>query len=199
MNSLRIFALVLIFTLLFIVEPAQAQSGVDLLSGSRPFGSYQSGEVDSIDLSNGKPIIEIPLISYPQRGGKLQEAFVLRYHNTGQILGGMSGCIPSVFGGGCIVFPYDSGFETPIQKGLVTANYGCTHDIGSYTCAASVMDADGSHPMAAINSTTFRAADGTGYLLELPSSYPVLLTNPTINYTHTITDAKGLGILRILI
>ena len=195
MKSIKSLTIIVVMSLLIAgAKPSYAQSGVDLLSGFRPFGTYQQGDIDSIDLSNGKPIIEIPLISYPQRGGKLQETFVIRYHNTGQILGGQPGCFPSITGGPCIVFPYDSGFSGIIQKGIVGANYGCTGGPPfAYACSINVIDSGGgSHPMSATGSNAFRAADGTGYLLKLPQGFPPLLTGPTPNLSHTVTDPNGI-------
>ncbi|HSK42559.1 MAG TPA: hypothetical protein VLA83_01590, partial [Candidatus Binatia bacterium] len=58
-------------------QPASAQSGIDLITGVHPFGSYQLSDIDTVDLGNGKLSIDIPLISYPQRGGKLALNFVL--------------------------------------------------------------------------------------------------------------------------
>jgi hypothetical protein len=181
-------------------QPSQGQSGVDLLTGDRPFGSYQRSAVDSIDLSNGRPIIDIPLISYPQRGGKLQLNFVLRYHSpihtvtgNGEVLGGMTGCLPSAFGGPCIVFPYDSGFSGIIETGLRTASAICAGGAPySYDCNVQVITPDGSHPMAPVGSNTYRAADGTGYRIDLPQGFPGNLSGPNPNFANTITDANGI-------
>ena len=198
---MKFINLLFIATLLSMlgVQPSQGQSGVDLLSGYRPFGSYQHGDVDRIDLSNGRPIIDIPLISYPQRGGKLQLNYVLRYHSpihsvTGnsEVLGGMTGCIPSVFGGGCIVFPWDSGFGGVLETGAVSASTTCIGGAPySYDCEAVVSTADGSHPMAPIASNSYRAVDGTGYRLDLPLAFPTNLSGPSPDFSHVITDANG--------
>src|SRR5579872_1226242 len=59
-----------------ICIPCVAQANPNLESGIRPFGSYQGGNVDSIDLTNGNVGFSAPLFSYPQRG-KLKLAFNL--------------------------------------------------------------------------------------------------------------------------
>lgn len=61
---------------------AQAQTGpaptlADEL-GFIPYQSYHGGDVDSVNLSNGRVMIHAPLMSYPQRGGLLKEGFSLR-------------------------------------------------------------------------------------------------------------------------
>jgi RHS repeat-associated protein len=43
--------------------------------GFTPYSTFQGGDIDSINLSTGNVVIKIPLLSYPQRGGKLRLAF----------------------------------------------------------------------------------------------------------------------------
>jgi hypothetical protein len=64
-----------------ILLPAHSQTGppptlADQL-GFIPSQSYHGGDVDSVNLSNGRVMIHAPLISYPQRGGLLKESFSL--------------------------------------------------------------------------------------------------------------------------
>jgi YD repeat-containing protein len=123
-----------------------------------------------------------------------------RYHSPthsvtgyGEVQGGMTGCIPSVFGSGCIVFPYDSGFSGIAVAGALSASTACSGGAPyAYDCDAQVTGLDGSHPMAPVGANTYRAADGTGYRLDLPQGYPANLTGPSPNLTHTITDADGI-------
>jgi RHS repeat-associated protein len=49
----------------------------------KPFGSYHGGNIDTVSLFNGQLSLDIPLISYPQRGGKLKLEFHLTYANVG--------------------------------------------------------------------------------------------------------------------
>ena len=64
-------------------QSATAQQNPNLEQGLKPFGSYQSGDVDSVSLTNGNLALHIPLVSYPQRGGKLKLGFLIRYNNKG--------------------------------------------------------------------------------------------------------------------
>src|SRR5258708_28172710 len=61
--------------------PALAQNDVNLAQGFEPYKSYMSGNIDSVSLTNGNLILHIPVVSYPQRGGRLNLAFYLRYNN----------------------------------------------------------------------------------------------------------------------
>ncbi len=60
----------LLACLLFVLGPiafAQAHPAFD--SGTKPFGSYSVGRFDSVSMVNGTLTVDIPLVSYPQRGG----------------------------------------------------------------------------------------------------------------------------------
>ena len=71
----------LLLMLLFLAVPLVSQTGpaptVDDQQGWVPYESYHGGDVDSVNLSNGKTQIDIPLVSYPQRGGLLKVGFSL--------------------------------------------------------------------------------------------------------------------------
>ncbi|MFZ3215140.1 MAG: hypothetical protein WA192_03685 [Candidatus Acidiferrales bacterium] len=66
---------------LFPVSFAAAQNNIITEQGLKPYGSYHGGDIDVVNLSNGKIDFHAPVVSYPQRGGKLPMGFVLRYDN----------------------------------------------------------------------------------------------------------------------
>lgn len=71
-------ALFLIHLTVFSLLPIKsviAQDNVAFEQGVKPYGSYHGGDIDSISMANVQPTIHIPLISYPQRGGKLKVDF----------------------------------------------------------------------------------------------------------------------------
>src|SRR5437016_1590791 len=59
----------LLLTLAGVSAYAQVQPNIE--GGMHAFGSYHGGEVDAVSLSNGNVLYKIPLLSYPQRGGRL--------------------------------------------------------------------------------------------------------------------------------
>jgi RHS repeat-associated protein len=63
--------------------PLPAQQNANLEQGLKPFGLYQGGDLDSVSMTNGNLTLHIPLVSYPQRGGKLRLDFFIRYNNKG--------------------------------------------------------------------------------------------------------------------
>ena len=70
-----------LFLLLFNVLAANAQDLAGLEQGIKPYGSYNGGDIDSISMVNGSLTLHIPLISFPQRGGRLHLGFSLFYNN----------------------------------------------------------------------------------------------------------------------
>jgi len=71
----------LLFLLLVNVLAANAQDLAGLEQGIKPYGSYNGGDIDSISMVNGSLTLHIPLISFPQRGGRLHLGFSLFYNN----------------------------------------------------------------------------------------------------------------------
>src|SRR5450432_4358700 len=80
--------LILIVTVSVANAAAQNASGLDAQVGIIPFYSYHGGDIDSVNLANGKLQVTIPLISYEQRGGKLKLDYALIYQNTGMFIPG---------------------------------------------------------------------------------------------------------------
>jgi hypothetical protein len=67
-----VLILVLFATSVFVHAQEQVGAGPDI----DPFGSYQHGSLDKVNLANGQISLSIPLLSYPQKG-KLQLGFGL--------------------------------------------------------------------------------------------------------------------------
>lgn len=51
----------------FAAHLANAQDSAGMEQGTKPYGSYHGGDIDSISVVNGKLTLHVPLISYPQR------------------------------------------------------------------------------------------------------------------------------------
>ncbi len=75
------FCLALTFSLQNL---ACAQTQPNIENGFKPYGSYDSTHLDSINLQNGNLILHIPMpFAYPQRGGKLAPKSVLTVSSKG--------------------------------------------------------------------------------------------------------------------
>jgi len=76
------FALLVLLSLEALQLPAGAQNAPTIV-GVAPFAAIHAGDVDRINLSNGSLSVDIPIASYPQRGGKLRLDLTLHYENRG--------------------------------------------------------------------------------------------------------------------
>ena len=76
-------ALFSLFLVSAISTLARAQMPPSLDQGLKPYGSFQHGNIDSVNLANGNLVFHAPLVSYPQRGGKLSLTFELLYSAKG--------------------------------------------------------------------------------------------------------------------
>jgi RHS repeat-associated protein len=169
------------------VQPVWGQDDPNTQRGAKPFGTYEGGDIDIIDLSNGSLSINIPLVSYPQRGGKLGLSFKLHYQNNGNYYDRT--CAPQ--GGSC---GYDGlayfshGFSI-IREGGFHARGDCqavpgTFD-GSRQCSASIRMDDGPvHQLLPITPSRWVSADGSGFQATVN---PLSLAPLT-----SVTDANGI-------
>jgi len=174
MQTRRIGCFFVVLALGVMHARAQNASGLDAEVGTKPYHSYQGGDIDRVDLISGKLQVTIPLISYEQRGGKLRVDYALIYHNTGMFI---PGCFanPAVPGTPCVVWPFDNGFF-PVPAGpgggISCAERVVSDALGNqyfdYPCSAGVVSPDGaSHVMVPTSPTSFMAADGSGYRVDL--------------------------------
>lgn len=71
---------------------ARAQTEPLYENGLKPYGAYDGGALDSVSRSAGNLSLHIPLVSYPQRGGKLHMGFFVRFTNPQWSYG--ESCVP---------------------------------------------------------------------------------------------------------
>jgi len=75
----------LLCTFLFMAVAAFGQNPPNLESGLHPYGSYHGGDLDTVSLASGNLTLHIPIISYPERGGKLDVNYFLVLNSKGWI------------------------------------------------------------------------------------------------------------------
>jgi hypothetical protein len=101
---------------------ATAQTAPKLDDGMRPYGSYHGGEVDSISLPGGNLNIHIPIISFPQRGGKLNVEYFLRLTSKNWEQKWVS--VPTDPNGGYLKFVYrQQGSHSPDPNVVMVSNH----------------------------------------------------------------------------
>jgi RHS repeat-associated protein len=173
---------------------AIAQETQDYETGLNPYQSYQSGNIDSINLFNRGLNVDIPLISYPQRGGKLHLDFDLHYINQGN----WYNCTP---GTNCSSF-YGTGLTNGF--GVILKNWpsiwGTTcqalgDQYGTWTCQGSATMSDGSsHSMQPITLSSWESQDTSGFQmdgteLQANNNPPLLIDANGTRYNQTYTPS----------
>lgn len=138
---------------------ARAQDDPNFELGLKSYGSYHMGNIDSVSLGNGALNIDIPLISYPQRGGKLKLDFSLHYFN-GSFYADWS-CFPPPVG--CFYIPNADppGFAV-IDKTALGAL--ATPASGGLSAVLQTSDTDGAtHILGATGTNMVESVDASGY------------------------------------
>ncbi len=173
------------------IRIARAQDDPNFENGLKSFGSYHAGNIDHVDLSNGALNVDIPLISYPQRGGKLKLDFVLHYHNSGNYYD----CGAYDENGDCYeysgVMALDHGWDV-MEDGAPFASVLCDDILDSnynFSCTGSAYTSDGGvHQIfPESNMTTWRPFDSSGLVVSLNE-----VPNWQDTFTYNVTDAKGI-------
>ena len=205
-RSILRFLCVLCFALFFLgvaALPASAQDDPAFTTASQAYSSYHGGDIDHVDLFSGNLSIDIPLMSYPQKGGKLGLNFALHYQSgpatDTQYCDDTGDCWDqwTSFSHGWAIGPTG----TP----AVSVSPYYQQDMVSPYCAMGTNPNGSTYPMycfyenwiqtldqavhqllpvstANIASATWRAADGSGY---------VVTTNGTLDSNGTLYSGAG--------
>jgi YD repeat-containing protein len=76
------FCRIALLTSFFLGLSSHVWAQLDYLPqvGIKEFATYQHSDIDSVDLTTGNVNLHIPLVGFPQKGGKLRLDFVIRYN-----------------------------------------------------------------------------------------------------------------------
>lgn len=138
-----------------------------LQSGTVPFESYHGGDIDSVNLATGELTLHIPLVSFPQRGGRLHADYSVVYNtpvaNEVSLNCGPHGPCTNLWEGLLASGPTIVSNTIARLVFSLTNNGNCATPGACYSNGA-VYEGDGSsHQMGYINATSLRALDGSGY------------------------------------
>jgi hypothetical protein len=160
-----LLALPILSYLLLLAAPARAQLDIDptLERGLKPYGAFEGGAIDSVSMTNGNLNLHIPLLSYPQRGGKLHLGFFIKFDNNSYSY--------SIAGTGCSQKPYVCGWGTYINGALMEIVPDLNVNVfvsgvippsnGPY---ATIKTTDGSQHEMGATSSNWMTVDATGWL-----------------------------------
>src|SRR5579871_6541331 len=177
MRYLRVFGTVLTgLVLMVIARPIQAQDDPNFETGLKAYGSFHGGDIDHVDLANGSLNLEIPLMSYPQRGGKLHLDFELEYENSGNFLDPYYDGVGDCWMEGQQVFNH--GFEIVIKGTPTVSSTQAVYIDYSNTpydeYGISVKMAEGAvHNLAPTSLTSWESLDGSGFKADTSSSFVI--------------------------
>lgn len=183
----------------FVSVPAFAQVAPDVQQGLIPFGSFQHADIDSVNVATGNLTLHIPLVSYPQRGGKLRLNFFIRYNNKGWYIYQSGTQYLWRYAGGTVdVVPDQPLYWT--HKAVKVTDYDGSQFYQHYR---NVISRDGSsHEIASLSIGGGNAIDATGIVLT-GSGGPVIdadgvqYAGSENNSTNiTSTDSNGNQIIQ---
>ena len=172
-----LIALQILFILFCALDSLRAQITEQ---GFKPYGSFEGGNIDTVNLLNGHLNLHIPILSYPQRGDKLHLGF--NVEKTAQIFQ------PWDFDCGqaetCFTwnYPGQGGIRDGIRIERDLSLSLAPDPVFTYKAHLTTADG-GTHEMLPISSGIF-TKDGTAYRSPTPSGGAC----PWSNY---VTDRNG--------
>ena len=153
----------------FFGAPLWAQgNNADVALGLTPYQSFHGGDIDAVNLTNGNLFVKIPLISYPQRGGKLNLGF--SFVANGKDAQIKQICPPKL---ACYYY-WSVGPAANALLGIVQDQFAqqletwvpASNGIpGYYVFGVEAADSS-THPMVIATTGTYRSTDGTSYLVN---------------------------------
>ncbi|MFZ1005678.1 MAG: hypothetical protein WAN65_02500 [Candidatus Sulfotelmatobacter sp.] len=199
-------ALVFVATaVLFALFPTQghAQQPDYEQQGLTFYGSYQGGNVDTVNMRNGNVMINIPLVSFPQRGN-LSLSYSLSLNNSGfyyvktcDVQGQCTGTWKRQFPSPSIdtIGPslvMDQGLN--LYQSLQSVHVGGTQGTTYYYYLYTLMDSTGAqHPLGFDNSnlSNLRATDGSGYLAVASGGECLRLPSGSERFFHGVFTKRN--------
>jgi RHS repeat-associated protein len=184
-----------LFCFFTAVSPAQAQTLPNPTSddqmGMQPYQSYHGGDIDVVNLSTGTLNLNMPFLSYPQRG-KLHLSFNLYYNNEWQHRGKL--CPPHV---SCEwIWGYNSSEGGPLERSDVFVGSAQQFEVAGTNVPASYYGGGGGllYTLYFANWSLV-AADGSKHPIANMGSMTELGQTPSFYYQYSgpfeTLDATG--------
>lgn len=179
MYDFRVLRGLCLLILCFIALPAFGQDDPNFEIGLKPYGSYHMGNIDTVSVGNGSLALDIPLISYPQRGGKLKLDFSFHYFNEGMYAD--QTCYPPP----ASICYWVPGSTNDLASGIIEKGgvwVSGTAASGLTGAMFQVTEPDGdSHVLGVTATNLLESIDASSYKVTY---------NPSSGVS-TVTDAKG--------
>jgi RHS repeat-associated protein len=181
------------FCFLVSTTAIHAQANPNIDQGFHPYGSYEGGTVDTVSLSNGALNIQIPVVSYPQRGD-LHLSFSLRYGSKAWSVAHTpttlaSWIMPTQLGP---VLTIDQSASVRLAKFTYPDPNGIAGQ--SFIKADVIVDASGAQHLTGSlgTSSSAMALDASGYAIIDPSKLTNLTVPPGRTSASSVADRAGI-------
>jgi hypothetical protein len=186
----RIAVLVAIIS---VFSTASWSQGADPTGGAgvKAFGVYHGSGIEYVSLETSKLIVNIPLISYPQRGGKLHVDFALHWYNPQYTYT----YVCNKFINPCLKTFAPVNPDTHLYSALEGVPYVTGTFVGGNSSIQNntLWDSDGGGhqmgPLGSASGTVFRSIDATGFWLNGPQGSPSTVTDPNgVRFTYNTNN-----------
>jgi RHS repeat-associated protein len=178
----------------WLAVPAVAQESPDFSQGLTPWASVQGGEIDNVNMADRRLQLRIPLLADHSQRGSLNFTYSVTYSSMAWIV--------QRVGNSALWYPAQPATVTPIFY-PTGDDWPSTRQLGNYQGAygpakrTSVADADGAqHDLGTTSTSPYiaRSIDGSGFLLEQPTSGGTELINRNgIQFRSTSTALNFLS------
>jgi len=176
--------------------PVHAQATADVEIGDKLGAAFHGSDIDTITLTNEGLTVNVPLMSYPQRGGKLRLDLGFRYYSPTYTTTTTNSCRPPAKP--CSVTAYSGGPTGSIgdlESGTAVQWTRYTlpgYNPPDYYWLPKVVGPDGSvHFLGLISGNIWESLDATGYRYD---SGAAIITAPDgNNYAATSTGGIQTG------
>jgi RHS repeat-associated protein len=176
----------------FIGSAARAQN-LDAGMGFQAYGSYHSSDFDSVNLESGNLILHIPLISFPQRGQLPSLDISITSNNYGWSYNSYYDSDGHLqfyyaFNGGSPWVGWMSDSVAGFSDGYPGSLCYFDFSVIDWSGASHAMGYVGSAPPAGSSFFYLRSLDGTGYEMQVPSTFAY-----SCSPNHTTPDISQFG------
>jgi len=157
-----------LLTVLVLALVAHAQTDPALETGLKPFGSFHGGDIDSVNTTNGKLELQIPLISFPQRGGRLHVNYYIIYSSPSiKAICFQGDCTYSQVGGASVGVTSDAFTPFMAATPVVNAQHQTIGYAWTATDPLGPVHMMGALPVSSGPTRYLRALDASGWFADI--------------------------------
>ncbi len=203
-NEMKRFALAVSQALLLCSSSVLfCQVTPDTAQGITPYAEYVPGDIDNVNPVNGNLFLKIPLLSYPQRGGKLKLDYYIYYNDKQWQIGNLTvkpqAGVTTYTGNWQPGDPYSTAADSRMGAYVARDQYALMGtDSNNWTTTYPMSSGGYFDVTTTLNGYFVETPDGSKHYLGdsfVQSCYQVSATCPTfssfVSEFYPATDASG--------